>query len=134
MSLPDCYSLGGIGSETKPPLSMCKPQPSAPVAVSSTPGLPLVSPPQPMASGALCTSASPGALGTSTQPGWMQAAISPGCAVQLPKLARSVPCWGVQGSHMDLADVTHCRDLPSGEADRSKLETMTMSNSTRCPC
>lgn len=25
---------------------------------------------------------------------------------------------------MDLADVTHCRDIPSGEADGSKLETM----------
>lgn len=108
MSLPDCYSLGGIGSETKPALSMSKPHPPAPVAVSSTPGLPLVSPPQPMASGALCT---PRSLGTPAQPEWMQEAISPGWAVQLPKLAQLVPCWGVQGSHMGLENVTHCRAL-----------------------
>lgn len=124
MSLPDCYSLGGIESETKPALSTCKPHPSAPVAVSSTPGLSLVSPPQPMASGALCTSASPESLSTSTHPGWMQAAIPPGWAVQWPKHARLVPGWGVQGSHMDLDDVIHCRDLPSGEAGGLKPETM----------
>lgn len=124
MSLPDCYSLGGIGSETKPALSMCKPHPSSPAAVSSTPGLPLVSPPQPMASEALCTSASPESLGTSTQPEWMQAAIPAGWEVQLPKHAHLVPGWGVQGSHMDLENVTHCRDLPFGEADGSKPETM----------
>lgn len=69
MSLPDCYSLGGIGSETKPALSMSKPQPPAPVAVSSTPGLLLVSPPQPMASGALCT---PGSVGH-PNPAWVDA-------------------------------------------------------------
>ena len=56
-------------------------------------------------------------VGTSTQPGSMQAVISPRWAVQLPKLTRLVPRWGVRDSHVDLASVTHCGDLPSGVAD-----------------
>lgn len=65
--------------------------------------------------------ASPVALGSAcghlNPPGSMQAVISPGCAVQLPKLLCLVPRWGVWDSHVDLARVTRCRDLPSGAAD-----------------
>lgn len=60
-------------------------------------------------------------VGTSTQPASMQAVISPECAVPLPKHTRLVPCWGVQDSHVDLASLAHCGDLPSGVADGSRV-------------
>lgn len=51
----------------------------------------------------------------------MQAVISPASAIQLPRIACLVPHWGVWDSHVDLASVTGCRDLPSGVADGGQL-------------